>query len=161
VLDDPASRQDDEAGLHGDLVDDLDLGAGSLGDALMVVATISPDLLDEREQAARDLQHCTAAITILDIGGVGFDQQRPAIGIDQGMAVAALYLLARVLAPWAAAFRCFDALAVDDGRARAGFAPHALTIRYDQGVVHPLEHRFVPQTGKPAVDRLPGRKVLR
>jgi hypothetical protein len=83
----------------------------------MIVATIGPDLLDEREEAARDLQQGTAAVTILYIGGVGFNQQRPAIGIDQSMALAALDLLARVIAPRAAALGGFDALAVDDSRA--------------------------------------------
>jgi len=131
---DPPPWQDDEAVLPGDLVDDLDCDVGSLGDALMVVATIGPDLLDEREQAARDLQHCAAAFTILYIGGVGFNQQRPAIGIDQSMAFATLDLLARIIAARAAALGGFDALAVDDGCARTGFALRAASPRPGQAL---------------------------
>lgn len=50
------------------------------------------------------LQHCATAIAILNVGGVGFDQQHPAIGIDQGMALAGLDCLAGVIALWVAAF---------------------------------------------------------
>lgn len=72
-----------------------------------------------------------------------FDQQRSAIGIDQGMALAALDLLARVIAPWTAAFGGLDALTVDNGRARAGLAPRPFTVGNHQSMVHSLEHCLV------------------
>src|SRR5690606_35784476 len=52
AFNDPPPRQDDEAGLPGDFADDFNGDAGSLRDALMVVAAIGPYLLDKGEQAA-------------------------------------------------------------------------------------------------------------
>jgi hypothetical protein len=42
------------------------------------------------------LQQRAAAITILDIGGVRLDKQRPAVSIDQSMALATFDLLASI-----------------------------------------------------------------
>lgn len=49
AFDDPAPWQNYEAGLPGDLTDDINGDAGRLGDTVMILADIGPDLLDERE----------------------------------------------------------------------------------------------------------------
>lgn len=82
-------------------------------------------------------------ISILDIGSVGFDQQRSAIGIDQGMSLAPFDLLASVIAPRAAAFRGLDALTVDNGCARAGLAPRPVAVSHHQSMVHSLKYGLV------------------
>jgi hypothetical protein len=104
AFDDPAPWQNHEAGLTGDLADDCDGDSGRLGDAVMIVAAIGPDLPDEREEAARDVQQRAAAITILNIGGVRLDKQWPAVSIDQSMALSPLDLLACIIAARLAAF---------------------------------------------------------
>jgi len=76
----------------------------------MIVAAIGPDQADKREVATRDLQQGAAAVAILHVGGMRLDQQRPAVGIDQRMALASFDLFARIIAARAAAFRGFDAL---------------------------------------------------
>jgi hypothetical protein len=91
-------------------------------DALMIVASISSDQTDERKKGARDLQQGAAAVAILHVRGVRFDQQRPAIDVDQGVTLAPLDLLARIESARTAAFRGLDALAVDNGRAGTGRA---------------------------------------
>jgi hypothetical protein len=75
--------------LSGDHPDDLDGDAGDLGDPAMAIVSIGPDCLDEREETARDLQQCAAAVAILGIGGVGVDYA----SIDRGMALSALLTL--------------------------------------------------------------------
>ena len=55
----------------------------------MAIVSIGPDSLDEREETARDLQQCAAAVAILGIGGVGVDYA----SIDRGMALSALLTL--------------------------------------------------------------------
>ena len=126
----------------------------------MVIAAIGPDLLNEREEAARDLQQRAAAITILDIGGVRLDKQRPAVSIDQSMTLATFDLLASIVAARPAALGGLDALTVDDGCAWRGVPSGSLAVERDQRVVDPLEQAFVTKPGKPAVDRLPRREVL-
>src|SRR5690606_21964969 len=81
----------------------------------------------------------------------GFDQQRPAIGIDQGVALAPLDLLARIIAAWAATFRRLDTLAVDDCGAGTGLASRPFAVGHHQGMVHPLEHSLVSQAREPAI----------
>jgi hypothetical protein len=83
AFDDPAPWQNHEAGLTGDLADDCDGDSGRLGDAVILVAANGPDLPDEREEAARDVQQRAAAITILNIRGVRLDKQWPAVSIDR------------------------------------------------------------------------------
>jgi len=70
-------------------------------------------------------------------------------------------MLARVITARPAAFRRLDALAVDDGGARARLAPGPLAVLHHQIVVDRLETPGVAQLGKPAIDRAPGRQVGR
>jgi hypothetical protein len=77
------------------------------------------------------------------------------------MTLAPLDLLTCVVAARPAALRGFQALAVDNGGAGAGLTTGSLAVRHDQRVVHPLEDAFVAQPGEPAINCLPGWKVLR
>lgn len=61
------------------------------------------------------------AVTVLNVGGVDHGVDQIAFGVGEDMALAALDLLARVIAPRAAAFRAFHALAV--GPLASGGAP--------------------------------------
>ena len=58
-------------------------------------------------------QHQRSAVTVLDVGGVDYGMDEIAVGVGQDVALAALGLLARIITPWPAAFRGFDALTVD------------------------------------------------
>lgn len=58
-------------------------------------------------------QHQRRAIAVLDVSSVDHGVDQIALGVCQNMALAALELLTRVLAPRPAAFRGFDALAID------------------------------------------------
>lgn len=51
-------------------------------------------------------------------------------------------------------------LAVHDGCRRAGFAAHPFAIGHDQRVIGRLEQAAVPPRRRPAIDRLPRRKVV-
>jgi hypothetical protein len=72
-------------------------------------------------------------MAILNIGRMHLQQQCPAVGIDQGMALASLDLLCRVIAAKAACFGCLGvcklppaqspALTTSRTRARGGAAP--------------------------------------
>lgn len=126
----------------------------------MVVTTVGPSFLNERKKASRHLQRRAATIAILNIGGRGLKKQRPSIGIDQGMALAAFDLLARIVTARTAAFRGPEAWL----SMMAALGPASrpmLAIRHDQLVIHLLEDGFIAQAGAPAIDRLPWRKVFR
>jgi hypothetical protein len=120
ALDDPASWQDDEANLPGDFADDLDADIGGGSDRFRIVAAVGPDQANEREERARDLLQRGTAVAILDIGSMGFDKQGAPIIIDQSMTLAPLDLLTCIIVSRSAAFRCFNALAIDDYGAGAG-----------------------------------------
>ena len=69
-----------------------------------------------REAMPDALEHIGCAVTVLDVGGVdnGCDQKALRVGDD--MALAAFDLFTRVITPWPAAFRGFDALALNHAR---------------------------------------------
>jgi len=89
----------------------------------MIIGAVGEEFLDEGKDGSRRLQHRSGGIAVLHIGRVGFEQQAAPIGIDKGMAFAALDLLAGIIAPWSAALGRLHALTVDDRRRRTGFAP--------------------------------------
>ena len=68
ALDHPAARQDDEADLIGEFLDDFDGDAGGVGDLVASIGAIGEDALDERKEAARDLQQGYGSVAILDAG---------------------------------------------------------------------------------------------
>lgn len=101
-LDDPSSRQHDEAlGVVGSL-DDFELQGGKLGDGFGdlagVVAAVGPDKFEPGEARAYLVEHEGGAVPILNAGRVNDDPQRQALDVDERVDLAALDLLASVVA---------------------------------------------------------------
>ena len=152
ALDHPSAGQDDEPDLIGLLSDDFDEDIGGCGDALMVVASIGPDVLDKGEQGARDLEERSASVTILNVGGMRFDEKWPSVGIDQRVALASVDLFAGIIAARAAGFGGLNALAVDDGSrglasrpTRSRSAGDCREFRVWAGIMGRKESRYVPR----------------
>ena len=160
-LDHPSARQNSKADLIRALGDDFDDDAGRGGDAFAGISAISKDPLDERKQAAGGLQERPTPVAILNAGRVRLDQEATPVRVNQRMTFAPVDLLAGITTARAASLRGLDALAVDDRGRRTGFAPDPLAIRYHQRMVDLLEQAGIAPGCKPAIDRAPGRKVLR
>jgi hypothetical protein len=74
--------------LIGDFPDDFDGDAGGCPDTIMIIGAVGEELLDEGKDGPRRLQHRSAGVAILHIGGMRFEQQAAAVGIDKGVALA-------------------------------------------------------------------------
>jgi hypothetical protein len=96
-----------ETGLVGDLADNLDVDASSVGDAVGVVGAIGESLCDERVARAGPFQQRHRTIAVLHIGWVNEQAERPAIGVDHRVTLAPEDLLGGIEAARAAAFRGF------------------------------------------------------
>ena len=139
AFDDPASGQDDKPLFGIGAFDDLD---GPFADPpegvpelVASISTIGEDMAQPRE-ALDDLgQHQRRTVTVLDVGGVDYRMDEIAVGVGQDVALAALGLFARIIAPRSAAFRGFDALAVDYPGAGRGFATGPLTGDQQQSMI--------------------------
>src|SRR6185369_7168218 len=94
ALDDPASWQDDEPDLTGRLLDHLDDDRGCLADPFGAVAAVDEGPFDEGERLARGLEQRDGAVAVLQIGAVGLQHERTAVGVDHGVTLAAFDLLA-------------------------------------------------------------------
>jgi len=92
---------------------------------------------------------------------MGLKDERAPVGVDHGVALAALDLLAGVVASGTAGFDGLDALAVDHRRRRARLAPDPLAIEHDEVMVEGLEQALPAKPEEPAVDRRHRRKILR
>jgi hypothetical protein len=92
---------------------------------------------------------------------MGLKDERPPVGVDQGVALAAFDLLAGVIAPGAAGFDGLDTLAVDHRRRGARLSPDPLAIAHDEGMIDGLEQALPTKPKKPAVDRRHRGKALR
>ena len=88
------------------------------------------------------------AVAILDVGGVDLSGNQQTAGVGEDVTFAALDLLARVKAPWTAAFRGLDRLAVDDAGRWAGLAPLGLAGRHQEMVIDARPQRVVPPRGE-------------
>src|SRR5580658_4501733 len=95
-LHDPATRKDGEADLIGQLADDFDDYSRGVCDAFGGIGGICEDALDERERTARGLKQRHGAIAILHRGRMDLERERPAVGINQGVTLAAFDLFAGV-----------------------------------------------------------------
>ncbi len=160
ALDDPAERPNGETDLTLALLDGFDSNAGGFGDAFVVVAAVGPDVLDEGVERLRHLQQRPASIPILYVGGVRFDKQRPAICINQGMALAVFDLFPGIIArgpPVSVVFTLWLSMLA----AVALASRHTLPICHDKSVIDLLEKRAVATARKPAVDCLPGWQIRR
>src|ERR1035437_9454709 len=156
-LDDPPPWINGEADLIGVLAHDFNGNQRGLGNLLTRIAAVSEDPLDEREDATRGPQKRSAAIAILDVRRMGFEHEATPLGIDKGMTLASIDLLAGVVAARAAGLGRLDALAVDDCACGAGLASGPFAVKHDQGVIDFLEALFVAERRKPAIDRAPWR----
>lgn len=79
----------------GDFPYDFGGDAGGGADALMIIGAIGEEFLDEGKDGPRSLRHRLAGVAVRHTGRVRFEQQAAVVGIDKGMALAALDLLAR------------------------------------------------------------------
>ena len=89
-----AGQQDVEADLIGDILDDLDGDAGCVLDPLGAIGAVGEGELDKGERALLCPQQRAGAIA--DVGRVSLDHQDAPVGVDHGMALAALDLLAGI-----------------------------------------------------------------
>src|SRR6266545_1545427 len=150
-----------EADLIGGPLDDFDENAGGGRNLLSRVGAVGKDDSDEGEGPTRSPEDRHGAVAILDAGVVDHDHERPAVGIDERVAFAPLYLFAGIIAARAAGLRRLDRLAVDDRCRGARLAACALTIRHDQCVIDPLEQTGVAPRMEPSIHGPPRRKVAR
>jgi hypothetical protein len=160
ALDDPAPQQNLEADLIGDLLHHLDGDGGGVSDALGVVGAVGEGEFDERERPSGCLQERDGAVAVLDIGRMSLDQKRAAVGVDHGVALTALDLLAGVIAPGPACLDRLDRLAVDHRRRRRRLTPDPLAVQHDQVMVEGREQTLAAKAQEPAVDGGHRREVL-
>ena len=83
----------------------------------------------------------------------GHGMNQIAFGVGQDVALAPLDLLACIIAPWAAGFRGFHALAVDHASTGRSLAAHALSGQQQQGVVQRKPKIVVPPQIEPTPHR--------
>ena len=115
ALDDPSSRQDDEACLVRPAFDDLDgeaaaraEGSGALGTD---IGLISEQMGQRGEQPACVADEVRSPVSVLNVGGADGDGEHQPAGVDEEVALDALDLLGRIEAdrvrvrpPFSAAF---------------------------------------------------------
>jgi hypothetical protein len=101
-----------------------------LGDLFPGIPVVGEDPLDEGKDAARSPQEWSAAVTILGVRGMRFENEAAAVGVDERMALASVDLLSSIVAARAASLGGLDALAVDDRGRGAGVAPNPFSIRH-------------------------------
>ena len=165
ALDDPSSGQDLEALGGIGALDDLQ-GPGALAsergaEFLAGIAAVSEEVAQPGEAMADRLQEVRRAVPILDVGAVDDHVEHQAEGVGQDVALTAHDLLARVIAPRPAAFRGFDALAVDHAAGRARLASRQLPHVHHQKVVDRREQSQIAPGVEIALHRRHRRKVLR
>src|SRR5215204_2987742 len=159
ALNHPSPRLNGKADLAWPALDDLNGNRGRLGDPRPLVAGVGEDLADEGEWPPRCLQDRACTIAVLNVGRVSEQNQSPAIGVDQRMALAAGNLLGPVIATRTAALAGLDALGINDGSRWRGLAPGMFAVDHDQSMVDPLEQAGIAPQAEPAIDRAPGREV--
>ena len=94
-----------------------------------VVAAIGPNQVEPRDAAASLIENQTGPVAVLNRGKVDNDPRRQPLAVDQGVDLAALYLLAGVVTHLVVAtsfFGRFDRLAVENPRRGAGLPTHSL-----------------------------------
>jgi hypothetical protein len=146
-LDDPATRQDDEAFQVVAALDDLkaqhrNFGDGSL-DLPSIIAIIGPDEFEPREAIADLIEDEGRPVTILDTRGVNDDPYWQSFRIDERMDFAALDLLAGVktylavkTAPFSAAFSDWLSMTAAVGEASRPRRSRKLMCRSSQMASH-------------------------
>jgi hypothetical protein len=133
--------------------DPLDQGPG--------IATIGPDDLQPPEEQIEVGEQLGGSIPILDGGGSDANAQDQTEGVHEPMTLAPADLLARIVAHrWATLLGAFDALAVEDGRARRGLASCGDSHLDSQPLVESCPQAALAPGREAIEDRGLGRKVL-
>lgn len=117
AFDDPAARQEFEALGDVGAFDDLQVPIADLGQCAAEfgpgIAAVGEYMAQPGKARANGLEHAGGTVPILDVGAVHHQPYHQTERVGNDMALAALDLLAGIIAPCAAAFGGFDALAVD------------------------------------------------
>ena len=103
-FDDPAAWQDLKALRRGVTAYDLEGDVRPLlgpVDQAPGIAAIGEGMLYKRVPGPGALQHALGPVAILNVGAVDMDGEQPTLGVGQDVALAAPYLLARIVAPGA------------------------------------------------------------
>ena len=153
-LDDPTAGDDFEAfggiGVLDDFEAPLSEAAKGVAELLAGITTIGEQVAQPRELGDDACEHKRRAVAILDIGGVDHRMDQIALGVGEDMALASLGLLARVIAPWPATFRGFDALTVDHPGAGRSLTANRFASNHQQVVVERLPQPVVAPRVEPA-----------
>ena len=112
------------------------------------IPAIGKDRAQPGEAVTDAGEHVGRTVAVLDIGGVDDRPDQEALGVGEDMTLPALDLLARIITPWPAALRGFDALAVDHPGRRRGLPSDGFAHRHEQGVIDRRPQPHVP----PAVE---------
>jgi hypothetical protein len=90
-------RVNNEADLIGNFAHDLDRDQRGLGDLLTRIPAVGETPLDERKDAARDLQKRSATVAVLNACRMRFEHEATPISIDKRMALASFDPFARII----------------------------------------------------------------
>src|SRR6202035_5574930 len=97
----------------------------------------------------------------LDVGRVHLHSEQRAAGIGDNVTLAALHSLACIKPAWAATFRRFHTLAVDDPSRRSALASRRSAGALHQHTIDPPPDVAVAPTIKIVLDRCERRKIFR
>src|ERR1035438_5704059 len=169
ALDDPSTRQNDEAFGPIGTLDDCgfelrsDLGQRRMEDRPRIGA-IGKEPFQKRKQAEKRGQQHDAAVAILNIGRMNNRVQQQTLCIYQNMPLLALDEFARVepgrIDAGAAFFGAFHTLAVDDGGGGTGFASRLLATLLVKRVVDAIQRAVVPPQTEVPIHGAARRQVL-
>src|SRR3954463_2668290 len=109
----PPARVHGKADLVRRLAHDLDGDDRRRGRLVAGVASIRKRFGHEGERAPGQAQHRNRSVAILDISGLGFEDQAAPVRVDHDLALAALHLLACIVAARSTTLSGLHALAVE------------------------------------------------
>lgn len=161
----PSARQNLEAfGLVGSL-DDLQRELTDLLQrALQLwsgIAAVSEDMAQPRPALQDSFQHVGGAITVLNVGGMDDQTDQQAKRVDDDMTLATHDLLAGIEAPYSAALRGPDRLAVNDAGCGAGLPAFPFACSHDECIADGVQQPLVTPSVEVFLHRRERRKVLR
>jgi len=161
ALDDPAAREDLEAGFMIGSADHLhdEVEKPRLVHQLTaIVGAVGEEVLQPRPTLADRIEDHLRTRTVGYVGGRQVDHEEPPIGIHRDVAFPPDDLLAGVVA---ALFRVgrLHRLAVDDAAGRARFSSASFPVDHQRDVVDRPEQKLADEAAEPPVNGLPPRKV--
>src|ERR1700683_1172669 len=105
TFDDPATWENREADLIGQLAHDFEDYARRVCNTLGSIGGVGEDALDEWKRTARGLKQRHGAVAVLNGGRMNLQRERPSVGVDQRVTLAAFDLFSGVEAARPPAFR--------------------------------------------------------